>query len=526
MLGWRSVRVVKTVALLGALCAWITGAQEDKTVVESPEAIDEHQDEIGPRLEDLPDAEPLPDWLIDVQPETGTERGGPNPSGRRYVEKSYVDADEHVVSQSRMFAVSGGDALRMGAIANHADELRGQFNSILKTGDKWKYTISIRLLGNTADAARPFPIRTRVRILGSEPNLQIRIFAGGGINLTKLDEAIITMLLYEYALREIQPDALPDYLEMPQWLVIGMQQAFLWKQGKIDRRLYENLFNKGDMMVPEEILKTEDPMKLDAGSRQLYEVSCGVLMMGLLHREGGAEQLRSLLSEALTQEGDFKQRLAAHVHELQLDRTSFSKWWALELAALAAPQAMDVLPPIETEKQLEEALLVSGVHEETRVPYAVSIANVREMLKVPNWRQQMPARVDALTELSMRCFPGYRVIIMEYVRAIGELLKKAEVEKVEAILEPLAELRSAYKEASIRGRDYLDWYEITQLGDTHRQNFGAYIEAMRVLRKENPGPSTPMSRYLDDIETLHRLKEGEELPERLRNEAKKESRKK
>ena len=517
----------RKVALSVMLGLWVAGAQEDRTIVESPDEDELIQEEIGPRLEDLPEAEKLPDWLIDVQPEpSGGEWSGGNVREKRYVEKHYVDEDEHVVSQSRMFSVSGGDALRVGAIANHADELRGQFNSLLKIGGKWKYSISIRLLGHTADAARPFPIRTRVKVLGREPNLQIRVFAGGGVNLAKLDEAIITMLLYEYALREMQPDALPDYLEMPQWVITGMQQAFLWKQGRIDRRFYENLFNKGDMMSPEEILKTKDPSKLDAGSRQLYDVSCGVLMMGLLHREGGVDQLRSLLSEALTQEGDFKQMLATHVHELQLDKNSFSKWWALELAALAAPQAMDMLTPIETEKQLEDALMLSGINQETKLAYAVSVAQVEEMMKIPNWRQQMRRRVDALTELNTRCFPGYRVIIMEYVRAIGEMLKGAELKEVKAILEPLAELRTAYKEASIRGRDYLDWYEITQLGESQRANFGVYREAMRMLRQESPGPDTPMSRYLDDIEALHELKEGEPLPARMRSALPKESVKK
>ena len=37
-----------------------------------------------------------------------------------------AESDQHVVSQSRMFSVSGGDSLRMGAIATKADEVRGQ----------------------------------------------------------------------------------------------------------------------------------------------------------------------------------------------------------------------------------------------------------------------------------------------------------------------------------------------------------------------------------------------------------------
>lgn len=486
--------------MMSLLCAALMqGAQEDEPAVESP----------GDRLEDQPEVEPLPDWLIDIPSESSEVMG--------QAAREYVEADEHVVSQSRMFSVSGGEALRMGAIAGHADDLRSQFNRLLNINDKWKYSVSIRVVGTRADAARPNPIRTSVRVIDNEPNLQIRVYAGGGISLTKLDEAIINVLLYEYALREIRAEALPDYLEMPAWLVTGVQQAMLWRRGLVDRRYYETLFNRGDMILPEEIVNTEKPEELDAGSRQLYEVSCGVLVMGLLQRSGGADRLRSLLAEALTQEGSAKEIITAHFHEMGVDADNFSKWWALELAALAMPDAMETLTPLETEKRLAEALMVTGMREGSRTPYTVSITQLQELKKLPDWRRQAQNCTDVLTELNMRCFPGYRFIIMEYVRAIGELLNNAEDEKVMGILEPLQSLRDAYKEASVRGRDYLDWYEITQLGDTRKSNFSAYMETMRILRKDAPGPDTHMSRYLDDIEALHSLKEGEPLPERLKN---------
>lgn len=490
--------------LLFLLCACAQGAQEDIPFVETPSPSDG-----STRLEDQPAVDALPDWLIDI-PSAPEDEGA---SPQRVLQR-FINADEHVVSESRMFSVSGGDALRMGAIAAHADELRSQLNNILGLGDKWKYAVSIRLLGNTADQARPNPIRTRVRIIGKEPNLQIRIFAGGGINISRLDAAIITMLLYEYALRDLRPDALPDYLEMPPWLVTGIQQAILWRQGRADHRLYQNLFNRGDMMSPEQLVSMPSPEKLDASSRQLYEVSCGVLIMGLLHQKDGADQLRNLLSEALTQEGKPKDVISTHFHGLNAEDNSFSKWWALELAALSMPQMTETLTPLETEKQLAEALLVTGMHKDSRVPYSVSMTDVEELRKLPDWQQQLHTVTERLATLNLRSFPGYRAIISEYFRAAGELLKGTR--DVQGILEPLAELRKAYMEASIRGRDYLDWFEITQLGHAQQSNFDSYRDAMRMLRKESPGPETRMSRYLDDIEALYSLKEGEPLPERLR----------
>ena len=500
----RYGRAITILLCLGSACA--DAAQDDIPIVEPP--LPELPE--GTRLEDVPEVDELPDWLIDIPP----ERKGATPSDR--VVMQYEQADERVVSTSRMFAVSGGDAARMGAIAAHADELRVRLNQLLHLDSKWKFPIAIRVIGTTADAATPRPIRPQVQLLGDTPSLQLRIFAGGGISLEKLDAAIITLLLYEYAMRDIRPDALPDYLTLPPWLITGIQQAIFWKQDRVDRRLYQNLFNHTEMLAPEDIMESGDPEKMDAASRQLFEVSCGVLIMSLLSRKGGADQLRNLLGEALTQEGKLKEMLAAHFHALEAEGNSLSKWWALELAVLSQPSFMETLTPIETEKQLKEALLVTALDKETRIPYSISLTDLDALVQLPDWKEKALECTDRLNALSLHCFPGYRSIITEYYRAIGELVKNGKPSEVNEILIPLQELREAYMQASIRGRDYLDWYEINNIGNANRASFDTYLESIRLLRRESPGPSTPISRYLDDIEALHTLKEGEALPERLR----------
>ncbi len=493
-----------------ALVSAVVAQQQDSTVVETgdPNAIPE-------KLEEQPEVDPLPDWLIDIPPESRADASVDQPPPP----VDYVVEDEHVVSQSRMFSVSGGDILRMGAIATHADNIRQHFNHLLGMDDSWKYAISIRLWGNTADAAHSNPVRTRVRIIGSEPNLQIRIYAGGGIDIERLDAAIVSMLLYEYAMRKMQANALPDQITMPPWLVTGVQQALLWRDGRIDRRLYQNLLNKAEMMSPEDILSTQALETLDAGSRQVYEISCGVLIMGLLHQEDGQERLRSLLADALLQEGSSKEIIATYFHELNLNDTNFSKWWALELASLALPDGADMLTPIETEKCLAEALIFTGIDEESRLPISKSLEDLAEVQKLPQWQQQLRPCLNRLTKLSLNAFSGYRVIISEYQRALIELMKGSKQEEVSKILAPLRDLRHAYMEASIRGRDYLDWYEITHMGRAQSTSFDRYSDTMRMLRKKDDGPSTPVSRYLDDVETLHNLESGQDLPQHLKSAA-------
>lgn len=430
------------------------------------------------------------------------------------------EPDQHVVSQSRMFSVSGGDSLRMGAIATKADEVRGSVCRLLGFGEEWKYAISIRLIGQPEDPPEPNPIRTRISVIGQEPNFQIRIFPGGGIDVDRLSNAIITMVLYERALRGVRADSLPDSVRIPEWLVAGVQQAILWRSGKADRRLYQNLFNRAEMLSPEEIVGATNVARLDAASRQVYEVSCGVLVMCLVNREGGLAQLRELVEESALEEGSPQEVIMAHFHELGVDGNMLAKWWALELASLAQPPATAAMTPMETEKQLTEILTVIYYNPHTRTPEPVSVDNVYALTELPDWREQMRPCVDRLMELNLRCFPGYRPILMEYARAIASLLQGAAPDEAQNILGPLRELRQAYIATSIRGRDYLDWYEITQLGHAKDSgSFNSYLEAMRVLRKETPGPRTPISQYLEDIEALYSLGAGEDLPASLKKRA-------
>ncbi len=436
------------------------------------------------------------------------------------------DVDEHVISHSRLFSVSGGDSLRMGAIATRADTLYGQVCKLLQLEKQHKHLISIRLLGKSTDSPTLNPIRTRINIIDGQPNFQVRIYPGGGIDLDRMDKAIITMILYEYVLRDLDPGAYPDDIGLPGWLVAGLQQAVLWKNGRAERRLYQQLFNRAEMLSPEEMISIEEPERLDAASRQVFEVSCGVLMMSLIDREGGLDQLKNLLADAATADGTPMETITAHFHELGIDSSLLSKWWAIELANLALPRATEAMAPLESEKMLEEALTIMYFDPVTEVPRPVSLDDAYALAELPNWQKLVQPAIAKLVSLSHTCFPGYRPIVVEYCRIIGQMAGGATPDAVQSSLGPLQELRRAYYSAAIRGRDYLDWFEITFTGKERGRSFDSYLETLQLLRRDHPGPDTAMSRYLDDIESLHSQKEGAPLPEALRKEARRNREKK
>ncbi len=143
--------------------------------------------------------------------------------------------EARVISSSRQFVVIAQDALVAGALAMKAEEIRSTLQKMLGINKDWKHTITIRLQGNSSDPAAPNPIRTRINIIAGEPNYQIRVYIGGGVDVDKLCSSIITMLLYERTLRNVSIDAFPGKVELPEWLVVGVEQAVQWDAGKVDR---------------------------------------------------------------------------------------------------------------------------------------------------------------------------------------------------------------------------------------------------------------------------------------------------
>jgi hypothetical protein len=186
------------------------------------------------------------------------------------------------------------------------------------------------------------------------------------------------------------------------------------------------------------------------------------------------------------------------------------------LAALALPKASEALTPLESEEQLVEALSLVYFDDELEAVRTLSLDNVYRLRELPDWQKRLRPCIERLVALSATCFPGYRPIVTEYCRVLGDLMGGADPDLLQETLGPLQELRRAYVAASVRGRDYLDWYEITHLGHTNTRSFDSYLAAMEMLRRDDKGVDTPISRYLADIEALHTLKEGEPLPAALK----------
>lgn len=150
------------------------------------------------------------------------------------------------------------------------------------------------------------------------------------------------------------------------------------------------------------------------------------------------------------------------------------------------------------------------------VPVPVSFDNIQEVVKIPDYREQLSRNLDQMVHLSVRCFPAYRQIIIRYCQLMMQVQKGRSAKEAVQELGPLIEYREAFVSASTRARDYLDWLEITYLGGKSG-TFSSYMSTMDLLRKGKEETPTKMSRYLDDIEALHLLPADAPTPPSIRS---------
>lgn len=430
-----------------------------------------------------------------------------------YVKKENTQVKEfQTVSSSKHFIVTGKDRLVNNALATKSDQIRAALNRMLSFPDEWKHQIALNLYGDPGTPSPPHAIRSRLSIIAGSPHYEINIHVGRGIDLDDLRTALVTMLVYERALRSVDLAALPEEIALPPWLLVGLEQALLWSGETADRSLYAALFDRGGILPPETILKQEDPEReLDSASYLAYKASCGAMMLCLLNQKKGAEAVNSMLNESVLGSADPLNLITRNFPQLNLSSSSLHKWWTLQLSSMATPAVSDCMSLGETERRLAEALILMSYDPETRRSTPVSFDDIQAVLKITDWKDQLTSNLQQLSRLSVRCFPSYSPLILEYSRLMMEMRKGLQPSLVEKGIKPLKELRVNAIEAATRARDYLDWYEITHRTNT-KSSFNSYKATLRLLRTKKEVGTTPISRYLDDIEALHSLPAMAPLP--------------
>lgn len=415
-----------------------------------------------------------------------------------------LDGRDSITSSSKQFLIVAGDPADRANIAQLAEEAKAELLKLTEEKYEWKVPITITLHGKSGD---PMPLRTVVmdlRVSEAGYELRIDVHLSRGIEQERFKSAVTAVLVYERTLRNRPPEESATPFRVPPWLVDGLREATSWRLNQSDRRLYEALFKTGGLFKLDDLFALDDHgfEEMDAAMRAAFRVSSGSLVMALLQQPQGKEAFRAYLTDVAAYEGEMPSLLRKHFPGLNLSATSLAKWWALQLANIGGQNlATDVLPIARTEAALAEALRLNfrnpeGVIQQKELTAWPELA----ALPAPERANAVRLAQDALVRLSYRCFPSYRPILAEYQILLGDIAKNA-TKDLPARLDALALRRTTMLAKSVRGRDYLDWFEITRA----RETSGAFDDYMRLKDRLKSHPAhrdDELSNYLDRMDAV------------------------
>ncbi|MEI6676263.1 MAG: hypothetical protein WCO57_13910 [Verrucomicrobiota bacterium] len=418
-------------------------------------------------------------------------------------------------SRSLQFRVTGADGLVRGTVAMMAEETKDELLQLTGEKDDWKVPVSIVLHGKQGDPLPPRSVAMKLLFSEAGYDLRLDVHLSRGIEMEQFKHAATAALLYERALRDRRPGQPETPLRVAPWLVEGLREATAWRLKHSDRRLYEALFKHGGLFKPDELFAVDDSQyeELDAAMHAAFRVSSGVLVMALLEQPQGRDGFRSFLTESAAFEGELPALLRRHFPDLNLSETSLAKWWALQLAEMTTPTLTEVLTIEQTETALGDALQLNFRTAEG-VLQRKPLSDWQELDKLKPAERVEAVRLaqDSLVRLSYRCFPSYRPLIAEYQIALGAIARH-KTPKTAAQLAGLLETRKTMRVKTTRGRDYLDWFEITRA----RETSGVFEDYLRLKERLQANPhhrEDNLSKYLDRLNRVFTRK-SDEAPSNL-----------
>lgn len=413
-----------------------------------------------------------------------------------------------IVSRSEQFRVSGGTAGDRGAAAVLAEEVKEELLRLTEEEDDWKVPVVIELRGRLGDA---LPLRRVVPDLWfSEQGFELKVLVNlsRGLPTEEFRRVMTMVMVYERGVRALAREESEVALNVPPWLVEGLREAVAFSLNQANRRLYETLFRHGGLFRLEDVFELSEAafLETDAASKAAFRVSSGALVMALLEQPDGKKGFREFLADVPAYKGEMPGLLRQHFPDMNLSQTSMARWWLLQLANKGTAPLSEAFTVAETERMLEEALRFrlrddEGGLFEKPVGDWQGLAVLEEAERIDAVRLAQ----DDLLRLSYRCFPSYRVLLLEY-QAILSDLARGQTGNIESSLVSLAETRQTMIERAERARDFMDWFEITRARETSGA-FEDYLNLKERLKHQPNHRTDPMSQYLDRLDPLFRVPE-------------------
>ncbi len=415
-----------------------------------------------------------------------------------------LDEPYRSASSSKQFICVGEDMRLCSSLATFAEDVKKEMLELLGEEDKWKGNITIHLKGRSGDPVVTAPITAGINLIGGAPFFVVNVAVGQGIDMYSLRMKLVEVIIFERALRHLPENVYPETMSIPAWLMVGFNEAVLWKKDQADRNLYAMLFERGDILTLKELFRIKAPLtELDASTLGVYRASCGALVLSLLNQGGGRESFKRMLNQSILSTVDGTTMLKQNFPGLHLSQNSLYKWWALQLSGMAARPMTELQTALETERKLDEYSHVPYYEPSAKVVMMTGPEHYKLLLGLPPESRNallQPMLIN-LVQLSYRAFPPQRRLIVEYIRLVESIIRGRIPEDMDKQLERLKEERRLIKKAGTRSRDYIDWYTIVTATRTSG-SFDSYFRAMEMLREDRKPKADAMTRYLDDMEKL------------------------
>lgn len=418
------------------------------------------------------------------------------------------DGDGVVTSRSRQFTITGGDPATRGTAANLAEEAKDELLRLTLEKDEWKVPVVIELRGEPGD---PVPLRsTAMRISFSEKGYEVRIYVNlsRGLQREAFRRAVYSGLIYARGLKDRGLVESEVAMRVPPWFVEGLMEASAWRLKQTDRRLYDALFRHGGLFKLEDLfsLNEGEYETINAASKAAFRVSSGALVMALLEQPEGTAGIREFLAELPDFQGEMPALLRQHFPDLNFSETSLEKLWQLQLANKGTAPLTEAYDVPRTERLLTEALRLrykdgEGIMRELAFDQWSQIPQLEEAVRADVVKQAQ----DDLIRLSYRCFPSYRVLLLEYQALLTDFAA-GNTDGLGESIKTLEETRQSMVTKADRARDFLDWFEITRARETSGA-FDDYLNLKARLRTRPDRRTDALSKYLDRLDPLFRVPE-------------------
>lgn len=480
-------------------------------------------------------------WVVGIGVVVAEERAVPR------IERKAVARE--TLSSSGQFLAHGPEQADRAVLVTRAEEVREEVTRLLDRQERRGDSVSVPgegeggagevvvihlwLRGDTPGGVQP----RLYRVDGvPKPVLGLMVARAGLAESEDFRRQLVRLLLVERMFRS-QPAAMGagggDVL--PAWLETGVMEALDHVRAGRPSDRFAAVFAQGRILSVDAILDAR-PGELEAAGREVHAVSACCLVMMLLEQPDGPERFRRFLEAVPGRSGSWQNLLVRQFPGLALSRHSLEKWWALQAAALATPDLLEPMTVAETDRLLEQALMVrvrpepaeeaegapspvvrwirslvpgrgKPAAEPAAAPSAAPAAaeeilgldDLERLAALPNRAEVLRANQAALASLLLRAAPLHRPVIEAYQELFGQLAQ-GKTKGLDIRRDALAERRRQLLATAEAVGDLLNWYEATQRRELSG-SFDRYFEWLeRPPLPEGAPVEDPIARSLDELE--------------------------